>query len=110
MRVKNKDLYIELVLRFTALIVHRYEIQCKRTNEEPTFDGLVTYLIRRNVIRDRTIARYMVQDLYPRAMYDTDGKKVQAVGIVAEQTGLGERTVWNIVQHPPDFSDKEPDN
>lgn len=92
---------------FIRLLVHRYKMHCKRTGEQESLEGLLVYTIRRDIVRQRTVARYMVMDLYPKAMYETDGRKQPALEIVADQTGLGERTIRNMVAHPPDFSDKE---
>lgn len=107
MEINNMKALEQLKCEFTRLVVHRYRMHCKRTGEQETLEGMVAYIVRRDVIRQRTLARYMVMDLYPRAMYETNGKKQPALEIVADQTGLGERTIRNMVAHPPDFSDKE---
>jgi hypothetical protein len=83
---------------FAKTVVHKYRMWCKREGEVFTSSGLALFLLEKNVIRQRTASKYMVLELYPRALYEEENK-TRAVLRLEEETGVSERTIWWYLQN-----------
>lgn len=70
-------------------------MECKRKSIEPTFEGLLQFALDHSLIRERDINRYMVIDLYPKALYDNNGCKTKAVADIEEIVPVSDRSIWN---------------
>lgn len=91
---------------FCDTVAHKYRMQCIRLAEPETLEGFARYLLTRDIIRQRTAARYMVYEYYPKALYDHDGRKKPACVEVSIQTGICESTIWNMMTRPSMFQER----
>ena len=89
---------------FAWTLFNRYRKHCDKEQADMGIQHFAKYLISCGVIRDRTIARFMVSELYPQALAASGGRKLDAVAIVAEETGLSETTVKNILTRPERYA------
>lgn len=83
---------------FAQTLVHKYRMFCKREGETFTTSGFVMFMLEKNVIRQRTASKYMVLELYPRALYEEENK-TRAVYRLEEETGLSDRTIWSMLKN-----------
>jgi len=97
-RIINTDLLKD----FQECVLAKYKLLCLKESIEPNFYTLIDYLYQINVLRDITIAKYMVMQLYPAALFENDSK-MNAIIDISIQTGLSEKTVYNMIQHPESF-------
>jgi hypothetical protein len=94
----NKDLLIE----FQESILQKFKALCDKDNTTPDFYTLIDFLYQTNVIKDLTVAKFMVMELYPAALFENESK-MNAIMDISIQTGLSEKTVYNMIQHPESF-------
>lgn len=85
---------IELRERFCRLIARKYENWCKREGLEPTTEGLVQYTLKHKLIDGFHVHRYMTVELYPEALYHSNGKKRPAVRYLEEIIPVSDRRIW----------------
>ena len=95
----DEQLKAECFDRFVAIVARKYKYHCVRHNEEETFEGLINYCINTDVIRERTVAHYMIMEIYPKALYE-EGHYVRAYQRISDETGLSESTVRNQLKRP----------
>lgn len=98
----NKDLQSD----FAWALYQRYFRHCDQHEKRGGFQDFTKYLIDCGVIKQRTIQRFMIAELYPRALAACGGKKLEAISMLAEQTGLSERTVRRMVAYPERYAVK----
>lgn len=79
---------------FARVLSRKYVYECKRQQVEPTYEGLMQFIIKRNLVRPIDICRYMVNELYPEAMYKNDGCKTGAVRDLEDRLPVAERAIW----------------
>lgn len=91
---------------FCDTVAHKYRMHCIRIGDAESLEGFARYLLTRDIIRQRTAARYMVYEYYPKALYDHDGRKKPACMEVSIQTGICESTIWNMMTRPTMFQDR----
>jgi hypothetical protein len=101
MRIKT-----DLENDFAWTMYTRYRKHCDREQVDGGFQHFVKYLVSCGVIRDKTVQRLMVTELYPQALAQSGGRKLEAVAIIAEQTGLCERTINSILTRPELYTSK----
>ena len=94
----DKDLLIE----FQESILDRFVDLCLKDKINPDFYTLIDFLYQTNIIKDLTIAKFMVMELYPAALFENESK-MNAIMDISIQTGLSEKTVYNMIQHPESF-------
>jgi len=94
----DKDLLIE----FQESILDKFVNLCRKDNIAPNFYTLIDFLYQTNVIKDLTIAKFMVMELYPAALFENESK-MNAILDISIRTGLSEKTVYNMIQHPESF-------
>jgi hypothetical protein len=82
--------------------LHRYKTLCEKEGITPDFYTLIDFLFQTNIIKDLTIAKFMVMELYPAALFENESK-MNAIMDISIQTGLSEKTVYNMIQHPESF-------
>jgi hypothetical protein len=75
---------------------------CDKDKITPDFYTLIDFLYQTNVIKDLTIAKFMVMELYPAALFENESK-MNAILDISIRTGLSEKTVYNMIQHPESF-------
>lgn len=73
---------------FSKVIYGQYKDRCKLQEIEPTIEGLVVYLINRNLITDLTINRFLIIDKYPLALAQNAGVKQLACWQLEDEVGL----------------------
>jgi hypothetical protein len=91
---------------FAWTMYARYRKHCDREQVDGGFQHFVKYLVSCGVIRDKTVQRLMVTELYPQALAQSGGRKLEAVAIIAEETGLCERTINSILTRPELYTSK----
>ena len=94
----DKDLLIE----FQESILEKFKALCDKNNITPDFYTLIDFLYQINIIKDVTVAKFMVMELYPAALFENESK-MNAIMDISIQTGLSEKTVYNMIQHPESF-------
>lgn len=84
---------------FFEVIVSKYVNECRRQNVDPSFSGLLAFVADRQLIDGVEIARFMVLEKYPRALYEMEGVKSRAVLVLEDQIGASERFVWDCLKN-----------
>lgn len=97
------ELREELCGDFCALLERKYKYYCDRHKITPTMQGLLRYCISAGVVQERTVAHYMVMELYPRALYRNANAQEAHIDISTE-TGISERTVRRMLNRPYRYS------
>ena len=92
----------ELLKEFQESILDKFKALSDKDNITPDFYTLIDFLYQTNVIKDLTIAKFMVMELYPAALFENESK-MNAIMDISIQTGLSEKTVYNMIQHPESF-------
>ena len=92
----------ELLKEFQESILQKFKALCDKDNIKPSYPNLIDFLYKTNVIKDLTIAKFMVMELYPAALFENESK-MNAILDISIQTGLSEKTVYNMIQHPESF-------
>ena len=92
----------ELLIEFQKSIMQKFKALCDKDNITPDFYTLIDFLYQTNVIKDLTIAKFMVMELYPAALFENESK-MNAILDISIRTGLSEKTVYNMIQHPESF-------
>ena len=92
----------ELLIEFQESILQKFKALCNKDNITPDFYTLIDFLHQTNIIKDLTIAKFMVMELYPAALFENESK-MNAILDISIRTGLSEKTVYNMIQHPESF-------
>jgi hypothetical protein len=92
----------ELLIEFQESILEKFKALCDKDNITPDFYTLIDFMYQTNVIKDLTIAKFMVMQLYPGALFENESK-MNAILDISIRTGLSEKTVYNMIQHPESF-------
>jgi hypothetical protein len=92
----------DLLVAFQESILNKFVDLCLKDKITPDFYTLIDFLYQTNVIKDLTIAKFMVMELYPAALFENESK-MNAIMDISIQTGLSEKTVYNMIQHPESF-------
>ena len=92
----------ELLIEFQESILEKFKALCDKDNITPDFYTLIDFMYQTNVIKDLTIAKFMVMQLYPAALFENESK-MNAILDISIRTGLSEKTVYNMIQHPESF-------
>jgi len=92
----------ELLIEFQESILEKFKALCDKDNITPDFYTLIDFLYQTNVIKDLTIAKFMVMELYPASLFENESK-MNAILDISIRTGLSEKTVYNMIQHPESF-------
>ena len=92
----------ELLKEFQESILDKFVDLCLKDKITPDFYTLIDFLYQTNIIKDLTVAKFMVMELYPAALFENESK-MNAILDISIQTGLSEKTVYNMIQHPESF-------
>ena len=92
----------ELLIEFQESILQKFKALCDKDNITSDFYTLIDFLHQTNIIKDLTIAKFMVMELYPAALFENESK-MNAILDISIRTGLSEKTVYNMIQHPESF-------
>jgi hypothetical protein len=99
----DDEIQAQLCNDFAAIVERKYRYYCARHGEAATPEGLLRYCVAAGVIKPRTVAHYMVMELYPRALYRNANAQEAHMDISAE-TGISERTVRRMLNRPLRYS------
>jgi hypothetical protein len=102
METNKREIDKHLLTEFTESVLNRYKSLCEKERITPDFYTLIDFLFQTNIIKDLTIAKFMVMELYPAALFENESK-MNAIMDISIQTGLSEKTVYNMIQHPESF-------
>ena len=102
METNKREVDKHLLTEFTESLLGRYKSLCEKERITPDFYTLIDFLFQTNIIKDLTIAKFMVMELYPAALFENESK-MNAIMDISIQTGLSEKTVYNMIQHPESF-------
>lgn len=92
----------ELVDDFKQIIMNKFNHFCQVEGKGANFFLFLDYLITHNLIKEKTVAKFMVMELYPEALFENKSKG-DAIIDIAARTGISRRWVYNMVQHPERF-------
>jgi len=103
--MENEDNFLkeELIDDFKHNVLNRFNQHCQNEGKGVNFFLLLDYLISHNIIKDKTVAKYMVMELYPESLYENKSKS-SAIEDIALRTGISSRHVYNMVQHPERYT------
>jgi hypothetical protein len=99
---EKKEITRELFLEFERSLLNKYVTFCQKEGTTIDIYNLIDFLYKTNIIKDLTIAKFMVMELYPAALFENESK-MNAILDISIQTGLSEKTVYNMIQHPESF-------
>lgn len=97
-----EPIHNDLINDFAWSILNRFTQHCNKEGIQPTFLAYTKYLISCNLIFEKTVAKYMVMELYPETLYANDSK-MDAISEIADRTGISEKHVYNMIQHPEHY-------
>jgi hypothetical protein len=83
-------------------LLRKYVTFCQKEGTTIDIYNLIDFLFQINIIKDVTVAKFMVMELYPAALFENESK-MNAIMDISIQTGLSEKTVYNMIQHPESF-------
>lgn len=95
----DEQLRDDTVKDFCGIVARKYRYWCARHGQPETLEGLIRYTFEAGVVRERTVAHYMMMELYPAALYNSTGR-MEAIDILSEKTGLSERTIRGLLNRP----------
>ena len=90
-----EPIHNDLINDFAWSILNRFTQHCNKEGIQPTFLAYTKYLISCNLIFEKTVAKYMVMELYPEALYGNHSK-MDAISEIADRTGISEKHVYNM--------------
>jgi hypothetical protein len=99
---EKKEVTRELFLEFERSLLSKYVTFCQKEGTTIDIYNLIDFLFQINIIKDVTVAKFMVMELYPAALFENESK-MNAIMDISIQTGLSEKTVYNMIQHPESF-------
>jgi hypothetical protein len=99
---EKKEVTRELFLEFERSLLNKYVTFCQKEGTTIDIYNLIDFLFQINIIKDVTVAKFMVMELYPAALLENESK-MNAIMDISIQTGLSEKTVYNMIQHPESF-------
>lgn len=99
----DEQLREETVQEFCETVARKYRYHCARHGLKESPTGLLRYAIDAQVIRERTVAHYMMMELYPAALYNSAGR-MEAITALSDKTGLAERTIRGLLNRPCRYS------
>jgi len=99
---EKKEVTRELFLEFERCLLRKYVTFCQKEGTTIDIYNLIDFLFQINIIKDVTVAKFMVIELYPAALFENESK-MNAIMDISIQTGLSEKTVYNMIQHPESF-------
>lgn len=83
---------------FENRLFQSYEQYCQRQGENPSADGIVTFLIDHNLIPAVAIKRFTIlqefKELYPLK----EKHKSKTIYALSDKFNISERTIWNILK------------
>lgn len=91
---------------FQKYLDHDYETWCKRHGLKKSDEGLITFLIDKDLIPASIIQRYAISREFEEMCKDPLHQKTQAVNSLAHRFNISERTVWNILRHEKEINAK----
>ena len=97
-----EPIHNDLINDFAWSILNRFTQHCNKECIQPNFLAYTKYLISCNLISEKTVAKYMVMELYPEALY-ANHSKMDAISEIADRTGISEKHVYNMIQHPEHY-------
>jgi hypothetical protein len=86
METNKREIDKHLLTEFTESVLHRYKSLCEKERITPDFYTLIDFLFQTNIIKDLTIAKFMVMELYPAALFENESK-MNAIMDISIQTG-----------------------
>jgi hypothetical protein len=99
---EKKEVTRELFLEFERSLLRKYVAFCQKEGNTIDIYNLIDFLFQINIIKDVTVAKFMVMELYPAALFENESK-MNAIMDISIQTGLSEKAVYNMIQHPESF-------
>ena len=102
METNKREIDKQLLIEFQESVLYKFKYLCEKDGITPDFYTLIDFLFQTNIIKDLTIAKFMVMELYPAALFENESK-MNAIMDISINTGLSEKTVYNMIQHPESF-------
>ena len=102
METNKREIDKQLLIEFQESVLYKFKALCEKDEIIPDFYTLIDFLFQTNIIKDLTIAKFMVMELYPASLFENESK-MNAIMDISIQTGLSEKTVYNMIQHPESF-------
>lgn len=97
------DFNNELINDFKQIILNKFSHFCQVEGKGTNFYLFLDYLINHNIIKNKTVAKYMVMELYPESLFENKNKS-NAINDISLRTGISSRHVYNMIQHPERYN------
>lgn len=75
-----------------------FRAYCRQHQYEVTAEGLITYLIDKQLIPEPTIRRFVIAEEFEREFTQHEGRKTETIQTLASRFHLSERTVWSALR------------
>lgn len=74
-----------------------YHAYCTRHHLQPSMEGLVTFLIDKDLILPLTIKRYTVLQEFDDLYLNLENQKTKTVNALSDKFNIPPRTIWGIL-------------
>lgn len=83
---------------FESHLFQNYTNYCQRQGEQPTTDGMITFLIDNNLIPAVAIKRFTILQEFDKLYPLKENHKTKTVYALSDKFNISERTIWNILK------------
>jgi hypothetical protein len=94
----------KLNTEFTEVLKNKYSAYCIRESKAESLEGFTRYLMECGLVDQALVNKYMTVYYYPKAMYNNNGNKRNAVYNLEELTPYCERTIYYILKNQKQFN------
>ena len=70
METNKREIDKQLLIEFQESVLYKFKSLCEKDGITPDFYTLIDFLFQTNIIKDLTIAKFMVMELYPAALFE----------------------------------------
>jgi hypothetical protein len=74
METNKREIDKQLLIEFQESVLYKFKALCEKDGITPDFYTLIDFLFQTNIIKDLTIAKFMVMELYPAALFENESK------------------------------------
>ena len=85
--------------KFEEHLFQKYETYCESHGQQPSSEGLLTYLIDQDLIPPIAIRRFAVKEEFDKLTEKKYFNKTQSVHVISDLFNISQRTIWGILKH-----------
>ncbi|MCB0634176.1 MAG: hypothetical protein R2824_02370 [Saprospiraceae bacterium] len=95
-----------LVDQFENFLAEEYQQYCSRHETPESLQGIITYIVDRNLIPEMNIKKYTILKEFGPVYEGNNHHKTSAVEVLADRYNLSKRTIWGIIKYYSAQADK----